>query len=46
MACCQRGSAWTIFSQERNSSAMIGGCTPSTARKDITARSRSETTAS
>jgi hypothetical protein len=30
MASCQRGSAWTIFSQVMNSSSMIGACTPGT----------------
>ena len=34
MASCQRGSACTIFSQDSNSSAIIGACTPSMASKD------------
>ena len=46
MASCQRGSACTMASQDVNSSAMIGGCTPSTGVQDRTVRSVSETTAS
>ncbi len=46
MASCQRGSACTMASQDVNSSAMIGACTPATGVQETTARSVSDTTAS
>ncbi len=46
IASCQRGSSTTTCSQAMNSSDVIGGCTPATARTDSTVCRVSETTAS